>query len=162
MRGALARLGEKGFEPGEVVLHGWSTRRATDVHSGPGAGVAAIIEEAGNADLPMLLRDRIPEVSGLPHFFVPGIFLAARLFLGLVPHAKRPVEVVAYPREERVPLFVIHWRARGRSLSSTPSPSWRRTLMPPSGSSKGTNTPRPVNIPSNGERLRSSWRRRVL
>ena len=108
VRGALAWLGGKGFEPGEVVLHGWSMGGATVVRSAPGTGVAAVVEEAGYADLPLLLRDELPENSGLPRAFNGGVFLAARLFLDFDPWAVRPRGDATRLREEGVPLFVIH------------------------------------------------------
>ena len=108
VQGALAWLDEEGFEPGEVVLHGWSMGGATVVRSAPGTGVAAVIEEAGYADLPLLLRRQMPETTGLPSLFSPGVFLAAKLFLGFDPWAVQPSEDAARLREEGVPLFVIH------------------------------------------------------
>ena len=108
VQGALAWLAEQGFEPGEVLLHGWSMGGATVVRSAPGTGVAAVIEEAGYADLPLLLRRQLPETTGLPSLFSPGVFLAAKLFLGFDPWAVQPSEDAARLREEGVPLFVIH------------------------------------------------------
>ena len=77
VRGALSwPKKERGFEPGGVVLHGWSMGGATILRSAPGMGVAAVVEESGYADLPLLLRERLPQSSGLPSFFNPGIFLS--------------------------------------------------------------------------------------
>ena len=106
--GALAWLEKQGYEPGEVVLHGWSMGGATVVRSAPGTGVAAVVEEAGYADLPLVLRKLLPEESGLPRLFNPGTLLAAKLFLDFDPWAVRPGEDAARLREEGVPLFVIH------------------------------------------------------
>jgi pimeloyl-ACP methyl ester carboxylesterase len=92
VRGALSWLQERGFDPEDVVLHGWSMGGAAVVQVAPGTGVAAVVEEAAYADLPPLLRERIPEVSGLPAFFNPGIFLVGKLFLDIDPWAVRPVE----------------------------------------------------------------------
>jgi pimeloyl-ACP methyl ester carboxylesterase len=83
VRGALAWLEREGYEPERVVLHGWSMGAATVVRSAPGSGVAAVIGEAGYADLPLILRKQLPESSGLLRLFNPGIFLAAKLLLGL-------------------------------------------------------------------------------
>jgi hypothetical protein len=44
-----------------------------------------MVEESGYADLPLLLRDRLSEESGLPSLFNPGIFLMAKLFLDFDP-----------------------------------------------------------------------------
>jgi fermentation-respiration switch protein FrsA (DUF1100 family) len=109
VRGALSWLQEdQGFEPGEVVLHGWSMGGATVLRSARGTGVAAVVEDSGYADLPLLLRDQLPESSGLPSFFNPGIFLMAKLFLDLDPWAVRPKEDAAKLSEEAVPLLIIH------------------------------------------------------
>jgi pimeloyl-ACP methyl ester carboxylesterase len=110
VRGALSWLEEQGFEPNEVVLHGWSMGGATVLRSTPGTGVAAVVEESGYADLLLLLRDRLPESSGLPSFFNPGIFLMAKLFLDFDPWAVRPSEDAAKLAEEGVPLLIVHSR----------------------------------------------------
>src|SRR3712207_4846532 len=81
---------------------------ATVVRAAPGTGVAAIVEEAGYADLPLLLRKQIPEATGLPRLFNPGILLMTKLFLGFDPWAVRPSDDAAHLRKEVVPLFVIH------------------------------------------------------
>jgi uncharacterized protein len=108
VHGALAWLVEESFEPGEVVLHGWSMGGATVVRAAVGTGVAAVVEEAGYADLPLILRKQIPEASGLPRLFNPGIFLMTKLFLGFDPWAVQPSEDAARLREEGVPLLIIH------------------------------------------------------
>ena len=108
VQGALCWLEERGFEPGEVVLHGWSMGGAAVVRSAPGTGVAAVVEESGYADLPLLLRDALPHNSGLPAFFNPGIFLMAKLFLDFDPWAVRPEEEAKELSEEGVPFLIIH------------------------------------------------------
>src|ERR687889_1782702 len=108
VRGALAWLRSRHYAPDRTILHGWSMGGATVVRAAPGTGVAAVVEEAGYADLPLLLRRQLPETTGLPSLFSPGVFLAAKLFLGFDPWAVQPSEDAARLREEGVPLFVIH------------------------------------------------------
>jgi uncharacterized protein len=110
VRGALSWLEQRGFDPEEVVLHGWSMGGAAVVRAAPGTGVAAVVEESAYADLPPLLRERIPDVSGLPAFFNPGIFLMGRLFLGIDPWAVRPEEEAKQLFREGVPFMIIHSR----------------------------------------------------
>jgi uncharacterized protein len=83
---------------------------ATVLRSAPGTGVAAVVEESGYADLPLLLQDRLPVSSGLPSFFNPGIFLMAKLFLDLDPWSVKPGEDTTKLAEEGVPLLIIHSR----------------------------------------------------
>jgi pimeloyl-ACP methyl ester carboxylesterase len=108
VHGALAWLEDEGFESNEVVLHGWSMGGATVTRSAPGTGVAAVVEEAGYADLPLLLREELPESSGLPRLFNGSAFLAASLFLGFDPWDVRPEREAARLQEEGIPLYVIH------------------------------------------------------
>ena len=110
VRGALSWLARRGFDPGQVVLHGWSMGGAAVVQAAPGTGVAAVVEESAYADLPPLLRERLPEVSGLPAFFTPGIFLVGKLSLGIDPWAVRPVEEAERLSREGVPFMIIHSR----------------------------------------------------
>ena len=110
VRGALSWLEERGFEPSSVVLHGWSMGGAAVVRAAPGSSVAAVVEEATYADLSPLLREELPEASGLPAFFNPGIFLMGRLLLGIDPWAVRPVNEVKQLSREGVPFMIIHSR----------------------------------------------------
>jgi len=108
VRGALSWLNELGFVPGEVVLHGFSLGGATVLRAAPESGVSAVVEESAYADLPLILRQRLPKASGLPSFFTPGIFLMGKLFLGIDPWAVRPEEDARRLCEERVRLLIIH------------------------------------------------------
>ena len=110
VRAALSWLEGRSFDPGRVVLHGWSMGGATVVRAAPGTGVAAVVEEAGYADLPPLLRERLPEASGLPAFFNPGVFLMGRVFLGIDPWAVLPKEQAKRLSQEGVPFMIIHSR----------------------------------------------------
>jgi len=92
------------------VLHGWSMGGAAAIQAAPGTGVAAVVEESAYADLPPLLRERLPEVSGLPALFTPSILFVGRLFLGIEPWAVRPVEEAERLSREGVPFMIIHSR----------------------------------------------------
>jgi uncharacterized protein len=108
VRGALLWLDERGFAPGEVILHGFSLGGATVLRAAPQSGVAAVVEDSAYADLPLILRRQLPEVSGLPSFFTPGVFLMGKLFLGIDPWAVRPEKDARRLCEAGIPLFIIH------------------------------------------------------
>jgi fermentation-respiration switch protein FrsA (DUF1100 family) len=108
VRGALLWLNDRGFAPGEVVLHGFSLGGATVLRAAPQSGVAAVVEESAYSDLPLILRQQLPKVSGLPSFFTPGIFLMGKLFLGIDPWAVRPEEESQRLCEKGIPLLIIH------------------------------------------------------
>lgn len=154
VRGALSWLGERGFGPNAVVLHGFSMGGATVVRAAPGTGAAAVVEEAGYADLPLLLRDALPEASGLPPLFNPGVLLMAKLSLGFDPWSVRPEEEAGMLPEQGVPLLIIHstddqvvpfghaeslkaaypaaalWRIEGHGhVGAHGHPEYRRTLL---------------------------------
>jgi pimeloyl-ACP methyl ester carboxylesterase len=106
--GALGWLRKRGYEAGDVVLHGWSMGGATAVRAAPGTGVAAVVEEAGYADLPLLLEGKIPEVVRFGNLFKPAILLAGKLFPDFDAWAVRPETEAAQLFRSGVPLFVIH------------------------------------------------------
>jgi pimeloyl-ACP methyl ester carboxylesterase len=108
VRAALAWLKERGFAPQDVVLHGFSMGGATVLRAAPGTSVAAVVVDSAYADLPLILRQRLPEASGLPPFFTPGVMLAARLFLNLDPWAVQPDEDTRRFCKEGVRLLIIH------------------------------------------------------
>jgi pimeloyl-ACP methyl ester carboxylesterase len=85
----------------------------TVVRAAPGTGVAAVVEEAGYADLPLLLKGAIPKIARLPRFFVPGVLLAGRLWPDFDAWAVRPGREASRLWREGVPLFVIHSAADG-------------------------------------------------
>jgi len=85
VRGALSWVNARGFPPGEVVLHGFSLGGATVLRAAPQSGVAAVVEESAYSDLPLILRQQLPEISGLPSIITPGIFVMGKLFLGIDP-----------------------------------------------------------------------------
>ena len=108
VRGALAWLQRQGFAPEQVVLHGWSMGGATVLRSAPGTGVAAVIEEAGYGDLPLLLRSKIPEFVRFGRLLEPAILLVGRLFPDFDPWNVVPKNEAATLSDEGVPLLIIH------------------------------------------------------
>lgn len=108
VRGALDWLRERGYEAQNVVLHGWSMGGATAVRAAPSTGVAAVVEEAGYGDLPLLLREKLPEVVGFGRLLEPAILLVGRLFPDFDYRAVVPKREAAMLSGEGVPLFIIH------------------------------------------------------
>ncbi len=106
--GALLWLEKRGYRPEDTVLHGWSMGGTTVVRAAPGTGVAAVVEEAGYADLPRLLENAIPKITGLPRFFVPGVLLVGRLWPDFDPWSVQAGRQASELWKEGVPLFVIH------------------------------------------------------
>lgn len=106
--GALRWLEARGYRAGDTVLHGWSMGGTTVVRAAPGTGVAAVVQEAGYADLPLLLDGAIPRVVGLPRLLVPGVLLAGRLWPDFDPWSVQPEREATELWKEDVPLLVIH------------------------------------------------------
>jgi uncharacterized protein len=108
VRGALGWLLRRGYEAENLVLHGWSMGGATALRAAPGTGVAAVVEEAGYGDLPLLLRAKIPEFVRFGRLLEPAIMLAGRLFPDFDPWDVAPKKEAAMLSGEGVPLFIIH------------------------------------------------------
>src|SRR5215212_12076824 len=79
VRGALAWLRRRGYALDRVVIHGWSMGGATTLRAAPDTGVAAVVEEAGCGDLPLLLRRKLPEFVRFGRILEPAILFAGRL-----------------------------------------------------------------------------------
>jgi uncharacterized protein len=108
VRGALAWLQQQGYRLDQIVLHGWSMGGATALRAAPGMGVAAVVEEAAYADLPILLKGEIPEFVRFGRLLRPAILLAGRLFPDFDPWDVVPKKDAAKLSDEGIPLFVIH------------------------------------------------------
>lgn len=111
VRAALRWLKEQGFEPKELVLHGWSMGGATVMRAAPEAGVTAVVEEAGYADLTSVFSERLAQAIGLPPFPNFAIALASKLWLGMDSRIVRPEQEARKLSERGVPLLVIHSRS---------------------------------------------------
>ncbi len=108
VQGALAWCRRQGYEARNIVLHGWSMGGATALRAAPGTGVAAVVEEAGYADLPLLLKGNLPEFVRLGALLEPAILLASKLFPDFDPWRVVPKKEAATLSNEGVPLFIIH------------------------------------------------------
>jgi uncharacterized protein len=108
VRGALTWLQEQGFGPDQIVLHGWSMGGATALRAAPETGVAAVVEEAAYADLPLLLMGEIPDFVRFGRPLRPAILLAGRLFPDFDPWDVVPKKEATKLSKEGVPLFIIH------------------------------------------------------
>ncbi|HET7272601.1 MAG TPA: alpha/beta fold hydrolase [Rubrobacter sp.] len=108
VRGALDWLHEQGYEAENVVLHGWSMGGATALRAAPGTGVAAVVEEAGYADLPLLLKGKIGEFVPFGRLLRPAILLVGWIFPDFVPWDVVPKKEAARLSDEGVPLLIIH------------------------------------------------------
>jgi pimeloyl-ACP methyl ester carboxylesterase len=108
VRGALAWLQRQGFRLDQIVLHGWSMGGATALRAAPGTGVAAVVEEAAYADLPLLLMGEIPDFVRFGRPLRPAILLAGRLFPDFDPWDVVPKKEAAKLSNEGVPLLIIH------------------------------------------------------
>jgi pimeloyl-ACP methyl ester carboxylesterase len=108
VRGALAWLRRQGYALDQVVLHGWSMGGATVLRAAPGTGVAAVVEEAAYGDLPLLLREQVPEFVRFGRMLEPAILLAGKLFPDFDYHEVVPKREAAMLCAEGVPLFIIH------------------------------------------------------
>ena len=109
VRGALRWLEDRSIEPENTVLHGWSTGAATVIRAAPGTGVGAVVEEAGYADMPLLLCNMIPGGRGPSSLLAHLAFQVSKLFdVDFDPWALRPEKEATRLYKEHVPLFIIH------------------------------------------------------
>src|ERR687894_1318338 len=108
VHGALAWLQQQGYTMDQVVLHGWSMGGATALRAAPGTGVAAVVEEAGYGDLPLLLRRKLPEFVRFGRLLEPAILLVGKLYPDFDYQGVMPKKEAALLSEGGVPLLIIH------------------------------------------------------
>jgi pimeloyl-ACP methyl ester carboxylesterase len=105
--GAVDFLLNRGFEPGSIGVLGISMGGATTTGAASEEpAIGALVLESTFADLNPLIEEQWENESGLPKFFLPGVFLMNRLIYGYDMTAVQPVkEIEKYaPR----PILIIH------------------------------------------------------
>jgi fermentation-respiration switch protein FrsA (DUF1100 family) len=71
--------------------------------------IQAVVSDSAYADIVPVLEQQVPQNSGLPPAFTPGVLLAAQALYGMNYYAVRPVDVVA--RLAPRPVLFIHGAA---------------------------------------------------
>jgi alpha-beta hydrolase superfamily lysophospholipase len=103
--GALAYLKTRGVN--EVGVIAFSMGAATALNSAPDhPEMRAIVADSSFADLNLLLETGLPNASGLPAFFNPGILFMARVMYGMDLPGVKPANALA--RLGNRPVFLIH------------------------------------------------------
>ncbi|HUS14189.1 MAG TPA: alpha/beta fold hydrolase [Chloroflexia bacterium] len=105
--GALAYLQSRGYQT--FGVYGVSMGAATGLLTAPEhPEIGALFLDSPYADLPALLEKRLPEVSGLPAFFTPGLFSMGRLMFGMDFTAVKPADALA--RLGTRPVYLVQSR----------------------------------------------------
>ena len=115
--GAVDWLSEHGFEDGGIGVHGISMGTASVIGAAvEETAIEIIILECAFADLYPLIETRWEEESGLPNFFLPGVFFMNKILFGwglqdvrpvneLTMVAPRPVLIIQCTNDEIIPLI---------------------------------------------------------
>lgn len=94
--GAVDWLREHGFQEGGIGVHGMSMGTASVIGAAvEEPAIEILILESAFADLYPLIQTRWEEESGLPNFFLPGVFVMNRVLFGYDLHDVRPVDELA-------------------------------------------------------------------
>jgi uncharacterized protein len=107
--GALDFLIEQGFAPGKIGVLGISLGGAAVIGAAvEERAIGAVVVESTFADINLLIKPKWKPESGLPLFFLPGVFLMWQLLIGFDLRKVKPVEELRYisPR----PILVLHSR----------------------------------------------------
>lgn len=103
--GALKFLKGRGIA--EIGVIGWSMGAATALNSAPdNPDMTAIVADSSFADAAMLAQAELPQVSGLPGIFVPGMIVMGRLMYGIDLNADLPDQAVTRLGDR--PVLLIH------------------------------------------------------
>lgn len=105
--GAVDFLLEKGFTPGKIALLGISLGGAAVIGAAASErAVGALVVESTFADLVNLVTPNWKKESGLPSFFLPGVFMMWQLLFGFNPRDIKPVEEIV--RLAPRPVLILH------------------------------------------------------
>jgi len=108
--GAVDFLIEQGFAPGQIGVLGISLGGAAVIGAAvEDRAIGVVVVESTFADINMLVQPKWKAESGLPMFFLPGVFLMWQLLIGFDLRKVKPVEELAQipPR----PILVLHSQA---------------------------------------------------
>jgi uncharacterized protein len=105
--GAVDFLVERGFAPGKIGVLGISLGGAAVIGATvEEAAIGVVVVDSIFADIKMLVQSKWKVESGLPLFFLPGVFMMWQLLFGFDLRKVKPVEELAKipPR----PILVLH------------------------------------------------------
>jgi pimeloyl-ACP methyl ester carboxylesterase len=123
--GAIDFLYGRGLANDGVELLGYSMGAATAMMLAPNEPlVRALVEDSGYAELGDLLDERVPQESGLPPFFTPGMVFMARTLVGMDMYAIRPIDAIPSLAARGTPFLVVH----GGADQSVPFSHARRIM----------------------------------
>lgn len=105
--GAVDYLLKKGFTPGKIALLGISLGGAAVIGAAARErAVGALVVESAFADLIDLVTPNWTKESGLPMFFLPGVYMMWQILFGFNPKDIKPVEEIA--RVAPRPVLILH------------------------------------------------------
>lgn len=108
--GAVDWLKDKGFEDGSIGVLGISLGGgATIAAASEETAIGALVVESTFSELYPLILEQWESESGLPNYFLPGVFLMNRIIYGYDLASIRPVDQIVQvaPR----PVFIMHCTA---------------------------------------------------
>lgn len=121
--GAVDYVAERGIPLAEIAVLGFSTGAVSALEAAvrePGLG--AVIADGAWPDLRELLNGELPDASGLPALYNPGIVLALRIRYGVNVDEAVPADDVATLAAADFPLLLIH----GTADAYTSMARWQR------------------------------------
>jgi fermentation-respiration switch protein FrsA (DUF1100 family) len=105
--GAVDVLIERGFAAGQIAVLGISLGGAAAIGAAAAEpAIGALVVDSSFADINALIEPNWKAESGLPTFFLPGVFFMGRLLFGFDLRQVKPVEELTQvaPR----PILVLH------------------------------------------------------